>query len=76
MLLDHRNKPKNVNAIQQLVSELENHVEDFERDLTVNIDKKTGKLVLKIIDSETKETIREIPRQELVDIAENNRKSA
>jgi len=54
------------NAALQSVSE---HVQNTQRTLQFSVDKASGSTVVKVIDSETKEVIRQIPSEEMLVIA-------
>lgn len=55
--------------IEQTVNELRRRIEPVDRNLQFSIDKETGKTVVKLIDTATKEVLRQIPSEELLAIA-------
>lgn len=55
--------------IEQTVDEIRRRIEPVDRNLQFSIDKETGKTVVKLIDSTTKEVLRQIPSEELLSIA-------
>lgn len=55
-------------ALQQKVSELNDYMQNFNRSLQFTVDETSGDTVVKVIDSETDEVVRQIPSQELIDV--------
>lgn len=55
--------------IEQTVDEIRRRIEPVDRNLQFSIDKDTGKTVVKLIDTATKEVLRQIPSEELLSIA-------
>jgi flagellar protein FlaG len=55
--------------IEQIVSELNNFIQIFNTKIAFEIDKETKKTVLKIIDAQSNEIIRQIPPEELLAIS-------
>jgi flagellar protein FlaG len=64
-------KPPNVAQVETAVSQISDFVQNFQRDLLFSIDKDSGRLVVKVVDSETQELIRQIPSDEMLRIARN-----
>ena len=57
--------------VESAVSQISDFVQNFQRDLQFSIDKDSDRLVVKVVDSETQEVIRQIPSEETLRIAEN-----
>lgn len=55
--------------VQQVVSQLSNYVQSLRRDLQFTVDERNGKSVVRVVDSETGETIRQIPSEEILAIS-------
>lgn len=55
--------------IEQTVDEIRKRIEPVAQNLQFSIDKDTGKTIVKLIDTSTKEVLRQIPSEELVAIA-------
>lgn len=55
--------------VRQAVEAVKTAVEPVARDLQFTIDKETGKTIISVVDSVTKEVIRQIPGEEIVAIA-------
>lgn len=55
--------------VEQAVKEMKQVVEPMAQDLEFSIDQGTGHTVVKVIDTATKEVVRQIPSEELVAIA-------
>tara|TARA_R100000935_G_scaffold37634_2_gene58692 strand:+ start:783 stop:1199 length:417 start_codon:yes stop_codon:yes gene_type:complete len=53
-------------AIQERVVELNSYMQNLNRSLQFSVDDKSGDTVIKVIDSETDELIRQIPAEELL----------
>ncbi len=56
--------------LDMTVQELSTIVEGFNRELNFSVDDKSGKTIIKVIDSETDEVIRQIPSEEVVEMAQ------
>jgi len=54
-------------ALQETVTELNDYMQNFNRTLQFTVDETSGDTVVKVIDSETDEVVRQIPSQELID---------
>lgn len=59
----------NVKELQDAIEKIEKVVQPVAQDLKFSIDEDTGKTVIKVIDTGTKEVIRQIPSEELIAIA-------
>jgi len=57
------------NQVQQAVEEIQQTMEKLAQNLHFSIDKDTGITVIKVLDSQTQEVIRQIPTEEAVSIA-------
>lgn len=55
--------------ISKVVQDLNDYVQNTRRQLRFNVDEETGYTVVQVIDSETKETIRQIPAEEIMALA-------
>lgn len=55
--------------VQQAVEQIQSVVAPVAQNLLFSIDKSTGKTVVRIVDSETKEVVRQIPTEEVLSIA-------
>ncbi|RJQ46666.1 MAG: flagellar protein FlaG [Gammaproteobacteria bacterium] len=55
--------------IADAVSSLNDYVQNLRRDLHFTVDEDTGRTVIKVIDSETDEVIRQIPVEEALNLA-------
>lgn len=51
------------------ISELNGFVQNIQRNLEFTVDDESGRTVIKVIDSESKEIIRQIPPEEVVQLA-------
>jgi flagellar protein FlaG len=54
-------------ALQQKVTELNDYMQNFNRTLQFTVDENSGDSVVKVIDSETEEVVRQIPSEALLD---------
>ena len=59
----------NQEKIEQIAQAMENYVSSIQRDLKIQVHKDTGNLMVKIISAEDGKTIREVPPEELLDLA-------
>ena len=57
--------------VESAVSQISEFVQNFQRDLRFSIDEDSDRLVVKVVDSETQEVIRQIPSEETLRIAKN-----
>jgi flagellar protein FlaG len=62
---------KNPDNLQQAVSKLNDYVQNMQRDLHFSIDKESGAMVVKVIDSKSEKVIRQIPTEETLRLARN-----
>lgn len=58
-------------ALDSAVKQLNSYVQSINRNLEFNIDKDNGRTVVKVIDAETDELIRQIPNKEALQIAKH-----
>lgn len=63
-------------ALQTALSKMTEHVQNLQRALQFSVDEESGETVVKVVDSETKEVIRQIPSEELLAIANRLRSTA
>ena len=57
--------------LRELVSNLNQRVQSVHRELKFSVDEDTGRTVIRVINSETEEVIRQIPPDEILAIARN-----
>jgi flagellar protein FlaG len=62
-------KESSEQALGDAVKQLNSYVQSINRNLEFNIDKDSGQTVVKVIDAETDEMIRQIPNEEALKIA-------
>lgn len=55
--------------LQQAVSEMNSFLQNLQRDLKFEVDSDLGRTVISVVDSETKEIIRQIPSEEVLERA-------
>ena len=55
--------------ITKAVSYLNDYIQNFRRDLKFSVDEDSGRVVVKVIDSETNEVIRQIPSEEALTLS-------
>ncbi len=55
--------------LEKAVSHLKEYVQNMKRDMDFSVDDKTGRFVVKVFDSQTKELIRQIPSEEMLAIS-------
>jgi len=63
--------PETANTVEvrQAVSEINEIVQSVQRDLSFNMDEDSGKTVIRVVDTESGELIRQIPSKEVLAIA-------
>jgi flagellar protein FlaG len=57
--------------VKLAVSELNKHMQEYRREIQFSVDDDTGRTVIKVFDQETKKLIRQIPAEEVLEIAKN-----
>ena len=67
-LLPH-DESKQTTKVEQAVNQVNEYVQKLSRDLEFTVDEDSGRTVIKVLDSETKEIIRQIPPEEMLRIA-------
>lgn len=63
------NVAKEADDLKQAVSQLNNFVQNMQRDLQFSIDKESGTMVVKVIDAKSEKVIRQIPSEETLRLA-------
>ena len=53
-------------TLTEMVSNLNDHVQTVRRNLQFSVDEQSGRQVIKVMDSETKEVIRQIPPEDIL----------
>jgi len=69
---DSQNKDSAQNQAEKLhvaVSQINDHVQNIQRNLQFTVDDITGKDVVTVVDSETEQVIRQIPSEEVLEVA-------
>ncbi|NQZ53504.1 MAG: flagellar protein FlaG [Piscirickettsiaceae bacterium] len=54
--------------LEEKVAQLNDYVQHLNRNLEFSIDEQSGDTIIKVIDAETKELVRQIPSQEIIDV--------
>jgi len=62
-------EPASDEKIQQAVDQIQDFTDQVARNLKFSIDEDTGKTVVKVLDSQTQEVIRQFPSEEAISIA-------
>ncbi|TAJ94687.1 MAG: flagellar protein FlaG [Gammaproteobacteria bacterium] len=55
--------------VRQAVSDLNSYVQVLERDIVFSVDAASGKSIIRVVDAETGEVIRQIPPEEVVAVS-------
>lgn len=63
-------------ALQTALDKMTAHVQNLQRALQFSVDEESGETIVKVVDTETKEVIRQIPSEELLAIANRLRSTA
>jgi flagellar protein FlaG len=56
-------------ALEKVVSQLNAYIQNTQRDIDFSVDDATGRVVVKVIDSESEKVIRQIPSEEMLAIS-------
>lgn len=67
--VDEAKAAKKPDDLKQAVSQLNDYVQNMQRDLQFSIDKESGVLVVKVIDTKSEKVIRQIPNEETLKMA-------
>jgi flagellar protein FlaG len=59
------------NKVKEAVGNLNDFVQKLSRTLQFSVDEESGRTVIKVVDSETKQIIRQIPPEEVLALAKN-----
>ncbi len=62
--------------LQEAVAELNSFVQNINRSLQFNVDNESGGTIIKVLDSETEELIRQIPSAELLELSKRIEENA
>jgi len=65
---------KDQEALQDKVAQLNQHVQSLNRNLQFQIDDDSGKIIVKVIDSDTEEVVRQIPSEEVLSVSNASEK--
>lgn len=57
--------------VAQAVQAINDHILETHRELQFSVDQKSGQMVVKVVDTETKDVIRQIPSEEVLALARN-----
>ena len=68
-VVNEANVAKESDDLKQAVSQLNNFVQNMQRDLQFSIDKESGAMVVKVIDAKSEKVIRQIPSEETLRLA-------
>lgn len=66
---NHGQPGESANKLDKAISRINEFVQKIQRDLQFSVDDESGKTVIKVIDSESKEVIRQIPEEVLLEVA-------
>jgi len=56
-------------GLEKVVSQLNAYIQNTQRDVDFSVDDSTGRVVVRVIDSESEEVIRQIPSEEMLAIS-------
>jgi len=54
--------------LQKAVDRLKDHVQNLDREFQFNVDKETGDIVVKVVNPENNQVVRQIPSEELLEL--------
>ncbi|HEB87523.1 MAG TPA: flagellar protein FlaG, partial [Gammaproteobacteria bacterium] len=58
--------PEDEQTLQKAISDISSYVQNLQRDLQFQVDTDLGRTVISVVDSKTKEVIRQIPSEEVL----------
>ncbi len=59
-------QPEDEQTLQKAISDISSYVQNLQRDLQFQVDTDLGRTVISVVDSKTKEVIRQIPSEEVL----------
>ena len=68
---DQSSQQLSAEELLQVVAKLNDHVQKIERDLQFSVDDSSGRTVIRVVNSETEEVVRQIPSEEVLRISRN-----
>lgn len=68
---DPRGTQPDPKELDQVVSQAKEYIQSVRRDLNLNYDEETGLLVIKVVDKDTEEVVRQIPAEEILAFIQN-----
>lgn len=68
---DQPSREMSSEELQQVVTQLNQHVQQIQRDLQFSVDDSSGRTVIRVVNSETEEVVRQIPSEEVLRISRN-----
>lgn len=68
--LPQREESTKAERVEEAVSQVNEFVQNLSRDLQFTVDRDSGRTIIKVLDSETREIIRQIPPEELLQMAD------
>lgn len=57
-------------ALDEAVSRIQDYVQNLQRELQFTVDEKSGRTIIKVIDSQTEKVIRQIPPEEILALSD------
>jgi len=63
------NEPTNSTQLKEAVSQINDFVQNVQRDLSFSLDESSGRTVIKVVDSGSGELVRQIPSEEVIALA-------
>ena len=66
---EKQKKTESAENLQVAVSQINDHVQNLQRNLLFTVDEVTGENVVTVVDSQSEEVIRQIPSEEALDMA-------
>ena len=67
---DRQAASQEVEDVRQAVEDINSHFQSVGRDLKFQVDKESGRTIITVLDSETKEVVRQIPPEEVLNLAQ------
>lgn len=71
----NQSRPRDSGKVDQAIHRFLENIGGKNSELAISVEKGTGRIVVKVLDSETKEVIRQIPPEELLALAEDLQKT-
>ena len=69
--VDNKTEQLSSEELQQVVTQLNKQMQQVQRDLLFSVDDSSGRTIVRVVNTETEEVVRQIPSEEILRISSN-----